>query len=369
MRASVLVGTAICCAGFAAVVAAQVTSEDPASIIVFPKIVADGQRDTFVQITNVSSMATSAHCVYVDTAGACTVDGMPCAHTQDCAQGPGPNQCHRIWQSMDFDLQLSAAQPTNWVVSRGRPATPVPRCSPGNPDCYGAGPDALPIVPVQPGFSGELLCVETALDGSPVIRNGLVGVATVEDPVTGDVGKYNAIGLPGQQVSDDNVLVLGQEYAGCPQSWILEHAASGAEDGVAGPGSSVLTTLTLVPCAHDFVNQAPASPNVVIQVTNEFEQVFSSSISFTGYEELPLADIGATGTSVVTSRISSTATSSGLLLVAEERRHTEVPSDLTTTSLVNLHHEGVRSQLDEIHLEQILAPVLGPPPARLGAAR
>ena len=58
---------------------------------------------------------------------------------------------------------------------------------------------------------------------------------------TGDAMKYNALGVIGLETNDgDNVLCLGgapsddcpngAEYNACPQTWILNHLADGADD-------------------------------------------------------------------------------------------------------------------------------------------
>ena len=48
--------------------AARVTTEQSASILVFPKVIADGTRDTIIQITNTSNNMRHAHCFYVNGA-------------------------------------------------------------------------------------------------------------------------------------------------------------------------------------------------------------------------------------------------------------------------------------------------------------
>ena len=84
-----------------------VTTEQSASILVFPKVIADGTRDTIIQITNTSNNMRHAHCFYVN--GAPTIPGLP----------PGslnPPLCTET----DFDIWLTRQQPTHWVVSTGR---------------------------------------------------------------------------------------------------------------------------------------------------------------------------------------------------------------------------------------------------------
>ena len=97
--------------------AADVTTEQSASILVFPKVIADGTRDTIIQITNTSNSMVHAHCFYVNAAPV----------LRDEPPGPGnPPQ----WQEIDFDIRLTKQQPTHWVVSLGRLVDlSDPRCS------------------------------------------------------------------------------------------------------------------------------------------------------------------------------------------------------------------------------------------------
>src|ERR1700690_2375820 len=88
------------------------TTEQSASILVFPKVIADGTRDTIIQITNTSNNMRLTHCFYVD--GALTNTSLPA--------GPqNPPLCTEI----DFDIVLTKQQPTHWVVSTGRLNNPL----------------------------------------------------------------------------------------------------------------------------------------------------------------------------------------------------------------------------------------------------
>ena len=62
LLAVVLVG------GLASSAVADVVTERSGSILVFPKVVADGSRDTIIQITNTSNSMVHAHCFYVNGA-------------------------------------------------------------------------------------------------------------------------------------------------------------------------------------------------------------------------------------------------------------------------------------------------------------
>jgi len=229
---------------------ARVTTEQSASILVFPKVIADGTRDTIIQITNTSNNMRHAHCFYVN--GAPTVPGVPVCDpsTPGCLNPP-------LWTEIDFDIWLTRQQPTHWVVSRGRLFEPrdatcrTDSCDPattGGPtvsspqafaDCCDAGIDPGRVPPVPPDFTGELKCIEVDASGFPVPGNALKGEATLEDPRTGDVSKYNAIGIKGFDTNNmDGTLCLGggvtnecptgAEYEACPSLWILDHPAVGA---------------------------------------------------------------------------------------------------------------------------------------------
>lgn len=295
--------------GLARPAAAAVTTEQSASILVFPKVIADGTRDTIIQITNTSNNMRHAHCFYVN--GALTNPSLPV----------GPLN-PPLWTEIDFDIWLTKQQPTHWVVSRGRLDNPTekncrnntPCATTGDPqtlsggsqaDCCDAGLDPGHVPPVVPGFTGELKCIEVDQGGFPVPGNALKGEATLEEIATGDVSKYNAIGLKGFDNNDMNAVLClgggdsdscptGAEYEGCPATWILDHPATGAPDRVVEqqpfctdpkntvhPCSSVTTNITVVPCTENFETQSPPPVTLQFKVYNEFEQFFSASTTFT----------------------------------------------------------------------------------------
>jgi hypothetical protein len=292
--------------GLAKPVAAAVTTEQSASILVFPKVISDGTRDTIIQITNTSNNMRHAHCFYVN--GALTNPSLPV----------GPLN-PPLWTEIDFDIWLTKQQPTHWVVSTGRLDNPIEKdCHSGRmcdqtkgsghesgsdmADCCDAGFDPGHVPPVVPGFTGELKCIEVDQGGFPVPGNALKGEATLEEIATGDVSKYNAIGLKGFDTNNmDGVLCLGggvtdecpsgAEYEGCPATWILDHPATGAPDRVVEqqsfcgstdhPCSEVTTNITVVPCTQNFETQAPPPVTLQFKVYNEYEQFFSASTTFT----------------------------------------------------------------------------------------
>ncbi len=247
---------------------AQVTTERSASILVYPRVYADGTRDTIIQITNTSNSMVHAHCFYVN--GQLTFPDFP----------PGPLN-PPLWTETDFDIWLTKQQPTHWVVSQGRLIDPTdPPCSNEGMEtiwscgdaltdciadggffaCNGAGtdPGRVPPVGIPPTnvpagtsdpsthFTGELKCIEVDATGAPVSGNHLKGEATEvttnvclhfpeesgeghcfittldresetctgsgECPDVFDVSKSNAIGILGNENNNgDSVLCLGGE--------------------------------------------------------------------------------------------------------------------------------------------------------------
>ena len=159
---------------------AQVTTEKSASILVFPKVIADGTRDTVIQITNTSNSMVHAHCFYVN--GALTFPELP----------PGAIN-PPLWIETDFDIWLTKQQPTHWVVSKGRLVNAADQpctnnaasveMSSGLPsggfyNCNDAGLDPGRVPPVVDYFTGELKCIEVDPSGAPLSGNHLKGEAT-----------------------------------------------------------------------------------------------------------------------------------------------------------------------------------------------
>ena len=330
---------------------AKVTTEQSASILIFPKVVADGNRDTIIQITNTSNDMRHAHCFYVD--GALTIPELP----------PGPNN-KPLWTETDFDIWLTKQQPTHWVVSTGRLDNPLylscrkSSCDPDSTgsdhaDCCDAGFDPGHVPPVAPDFTGELKCVEVDASGFPIGGNALKGEATLVSLSDLDVSKYNAIGLKGFDTNNmDGILCLGggvtddcprgAEYEACPATWILDTPSVGSAYLIVeeqpfcnefGSCSSVSTTLTVVPCSENFELQAPPIVTLQFALENEFEQPFSASTSFQCWASFDLAQIGngifkassVHGSLLQTRMRTAIGTPGGVMAVLEET-HVQCPS-------------------------------------------
>jgi hypothetical protein len=351
VRYSARIGLAVVLlASFAGRAVAQPTTEHGASIVVFPKVAADGTRDTVIHITNTSNSARLARCFYVN--GALTDPGSP----------PGPSN-PPLCQVTDFIIKLTAQQPVHWVVSNGRTVPPPCDTQPSLPQCF-TDPGAVPPTSASP-FEGELLCVEVDQAQTPLPGNALIGEAAVTDLGTGDVATYNAIGFRGFDSNNgDNALCMGgavnancpmgAEYEACPQTWTLDHLADGAEDVLVGAGSAVRTNLTVVPCAHDFSTPAPQTVTLQFQITNEMEQLFSATTTVTCWKDAPLIainpafSVGTLGSAYAQTRITS---SGGFMVVAQEF-HDSGSAALTASSIANVHVEGARADGDVILLPQ-----------------
>jgi len=374
---------------------ADITTERSASILVFPKIIADGSRDTVIQISNTSNSLVRAHCFYVNAA----------LTNPDLPQGPlNPP----LWIEVDFTIQLTRQQPTYWFVSEGRDVNPLdPPCTRDRPICPYAGFDPGRVPPVVPDFVGELKCIEVDDSGAPLSGNHLKGEATLlspevvdrsTEPVTVFVGssKYNAIGVLGEENNGDDILVLGGgqcagngvictaeedcgdqgpcvfEYNACPQTWILNHAADGAPDLVLNDNplegtATIDTELTVVPCTQNFETQIPTTVTLQFLTFNEFESQFSVSTSVTCWGNFKLGSIGSTaltfrgqlpdpqGTAYLQTRIrSANGTPFGTFMVAEETYRSKPSVSpksaflLATQAAFNLHVEGSRAVPDII---------------------
>lgn len=307
----------------------DVTTEQSGSIVVYPKVVWDGTRDTIIQLSNTGNPVAQARCFYIDG---------------------------EFWTVTDFHVFLTKQQPTQWIASQGRRVDSDPFKT------AGAGFDPGLIPPVRRGFRGELKCVQVADDDEPVRANQLKGEATLRR-VDGDVTKYNAIALRGNPSAapndNPNELDLNWsegnpdgQYSACPNSLLFNHITEGAPDlvveqiGACSPNCPVTTELTLVPCQEDIETLTPGVSTVQFQIFNEFEQPFSTSTTVDCWLTANLSDIhqnafsfGLLGTFSAYSRINPNPGAPGVLGIAEETR-----SDGSNSAMAayNLQVEGNR---------------------------
>ena len=201
-------------------VRADIGSDHPAAILVFPKILVDTATglDTLIRMSNVSDTPINVYCFYVNATPICSIPGGSCFPNQLSCQATIGGQvfigsCLDNWQPNDFTFRLTREQPTGWTVSKGQ-STNCPfldgvcsndqtkscqrdtQCGAGNrcvvPPCLPldgspmgrVGPGgqtnegAIPLSPDDP-FIGELKCIAVDENGDPVTLSDLRGTPVV----------------------------------------------------------------------------------------------------------------------------------------------------------------------------------------------
>ena len=123
-----------CLLGLVSSARALSTSDKPAAILVWPKIVVDtGARlqatpsDTIIEIGNTdSSLLKQAHCFYINANSHCSETaaepGKVCQDASDCplpGTSGGNANCVAGWNEIDFDVRVTPEQPLAWRASRG----------------------------------------------------------------------------------------------------------------------------------------------------------------------------------------------------------------------------------------------------------
>lgn len=316
----------------ASTAAAEVTTDQPGAILVFPKIVSNDDEDTTIQITNATGFRVFARCFYTD------------ASIDPISQLP-------TWLVTDFQTTLTRLQPTVWVAGQGLPAVPID----GRPDDLYPGP----IPPVSVGFVGELRCIVVDESERPIARNALIGEATITQRANGSTRKYRAIAVPGLSGNNgDNTLLLNDvEYSSCPRAALFDHFFDDAPDPITG--APLHSRLIVVPCSVDMENSNPGSSRLAIEVFNEFEQAFSAVLPVTCFADTELSTIdnasspelsvfnfALQGTIVGHSRIrvavdADTDHGHGVFVIAEERREGSISEEA-----LNVHFLGGNLQAD-----------------------
>lgn len=306
--------------------AADTTSDRPGSVVIWPKVVADGTRDTLITLTNTRNETAYAHCEYTNAIGICSISQQHCTLPSEsavlsapacpggaadvCVLGLNPEfPC----ATLDFDVILTRQQPTIWRVSTGRiynPALPADgSCDliPGVPprqECPGFFLVGQVVPPVQP-FYGNLRCIQVAADGTPMPSNGLKGEAIIETLGSTQISEYNSINILGTVDPDpaDYLELNGTAtgYNACPESVEFTNYSPGANDAVAASidpaacavsGCPVTTEITVIPCRYDFENEIPTRFQLDIVYHNEFEQRLSVERPFTCGVTFTLQNLG-----------------------------------------------------------------------------
>ena len=269
---------------------ADINNDQAGSLIIFPKVVADGERDTVIKITNRSNMPAYAHCYYTNALGSCALSGESCIDDGDCTDTG--DSCDVVWNATNFDIFLTAQQPTFWRVSTGRfgdlfqPACEIGEecaCDVNGPsgalECPGfdagaaGGINSIAIAGTGTDFFGELRCYQTMEDQvTPVGQNSLIGEAIIETIDSGQISSYDAIHVTGVNVGTDNDLLLDNaEYNACPEQLIFASHGEGASATVAGVDTTFSTELTLVPCTALYNFAVPVTASVNIFAYDEME--------------------------------------------------------------------------------------------------
>jgi hypothetical protein len=342
---------------------ADVTSDRPGSIVIWPKVIADGTRDTIIELTNTGNSTAYAHCWYTQGTGVCSLTPDFCSLTtsNSCPPitGGPPNTCIVNCETRDFDVVLTHQQPTFWRVSTGRfedllsgsgtscttfPTTPPSQSCPGIFQGNSTvSPGAVPPAPFQAnspadfgGFRGELRCIETASDGSPFAGDHLKGEAVIEgvEAVSdgADLSEYNSINVRGTAgggaFAGEPLQLNGFDgFNACPRAIDIIHYARNASDIAAsgigatciGGSCPVQTDFTIVPCRRDFENVIPTGFNVDFEAKDEFESNFSREIPFECWADGDLATLGFTNVNSATFfRTRATSTGSGLCIAGSD---------------------------------------------------
>ncbi len=317
---------------------AEVSTEEPSAILVFPKVVRDAEQDTIIQISNATGNRLLLHCFYVNNA-------------------PDPATGQPWWSVTDFQVRLTRQQPTIWTAGFGLPPIPTD----GRPmDLYPG-----PVPPLSEGFIGELRCLVVDEGEVPQSRNALTGDGTIINRRTGATRKYQAIGIRGLAGNNgDNALLFNEvEYTSCPRVLLLNHFYDNAPDPILG--TSITSNLTVVPCSADVERGEPGRSNLLFETFNEFEQRLSASLEVSGFSDTTLSSIDSKanptrsifnyamqGTLVGQTRIrpapdAQVGTGRGILAIAEEFRNNG-----TVGAALNLHFIGGALQADVVRIPE-----------------
>lgn len=326
-----VIGTLVI-AGAVKLARADVASDKPGAILVFPKVVVDTggllgpPTDTEIQITNTSNSVISARCYLINSNSHCSNAPATVCTAAGVAAGPGaPGSCPtggtcvgpcnpRLVEN-DFHLTLTKRQPVTWKASE--PLRVFPCDNPETPCKIPNYGSQWPGVQEDP-FVGEIKCVEvcppapyntTCVTEQPIPgldpANGFTGDLKGEATIVSasgtlvDARKYNAIGIqsmgPNSNDGDDTLAVGGPapEYNGCPKLLIVDNLFDNAPVTTHGGSltAPVITDLTFVPCSEDLATQSPSAATLQFLVYNEFEQRFSTSMGFSCFKEVQLSDI------------------------------------------------------------------------------
>lgn len=350
-----VVALAVCAAPTASAV------DSPAALIDLPYVVSDTAAglDTVVHLSNTSRTdPVDVLCILENGNSHCSnAPSTVCRGDTDC---PAGGTCAAGYAWIDFFLRLTVGQPITYRLSQGLFQLPCDATDP-YPCVWGTSAGHIPPASEDP-FIGRLLCLAVDANDQPTDANLLSGTATVEryvaSPVTLDVARYAAIGVPAIPGANDGDYVLclgdgdpaacpnGAEYEPCPAVNVVDHLFENAADPVGG-GSRVFTRLALAPCTRDSYPGSNVPGTVLLDylVFNEFEQRLIVRKEFSGLQFGRLSDIhplafnaGLQGTLAGQTRIRS-ANGIAVHAVAIEERETSDGESIRSAAY-NVHEQG-----------------------------
>lgn len=210
----------------------------PSALIVFPLIESTGDRDTRIEVVNLSGNPQQLECFFVE--------GTACLE-------------------IGFVLSLTPYQPLSWLASGGLFDLTSGSAA---PPFYGEGELKCVVVPARPELSAH---------------NAIQGRATTFG-LDGRTISYGAVGF--QRLSEGDftgtVNLNGSTYAQCPRRLHFD---------VLTEQPTAASELVVVPCSQDLLLQQPTTLTVQVLVVNEFEQTYSASYRFTCFDRRTLAEI------------------------------------------------------------------------------
>ena len=210
----------------------------PSALLIFPLVDAGGDRDTRIELVNLSANPLLVQCFYVEG-----------------------ESCNEI----GFFVFLTPRQPLAWLASAG---LSDPLTGSASPPFFGTGEMKCAVVPERPEIE---------------FHNALQGRATVFRS-DGRTVSYGAAGF--RRLTDGEfsgvVALNGTTYAQCPEKLHFD---------VLTDQPTASSEMILLPCSQDLLLQIPTSITVQFQVINEFEQVFSASTAVKCFARRTLGDI------------------------------------------------------------------------------
>ncbi len=212
----------------------------PAALLMFPYVEAGAERDTRIELLNLSGVPIELECFFVN--------------------GEDPS-CNEV----AFVLALTPYQPFAWLASEGMSNVINGTAA---PPFWGFGELKCAVVPPEPALE---------------LYNTVQGRATVFGS-DGTTVSYTAYGFQ-RFVGGEYTGLLrldGNEYAQCPDRLLFTVLA----DTPAGNSE-----LILLPCSQDLVLQSPATVTAQLLLTTELGQTVSTSFQVRCYLRRYLSDV------------------------------------------------------------------------------